>query len=72
MNGTNYTMGTDYEIVSYSNNTNKGTATAVLKGIGSYSGTKTFKFKIRAKQMQIDGKTKWDDILNMIKGFINV
>ena len=43
--------GYDYEIVSYSNNTNKGTATAVIKGIGKYSGTKTIKFKITAKKM---------------------
>ncbi|MBD5521963.1 MAG: hypothetical protein HDR03_12225 [Lachnospiraceae bacterium] len=42
----------DYEIVSYSNNINKGTATAVIKGIGDYSGTKTIKFKIAAKEMK--------------------
>lgn len=71
LNGADLKMGTDYKIVSYSNNTNKGTATAVIKGIGSYSGTKTFKFKISAKQMQIDGKANWDDILNLIKGFIS-
>ena len=40
------TMNTDYEIVSYTNNVNKGTATAVVKGIGEFSGTKTIKFKI--------------------------
>ena len=38
-----------YEIVEYSNNTNKGTATAVIRGINGYSGTKTVKFKIVAK-----------------------
>ena len=45
------TMGTDYEIVpyAYANNINKGTATAVIRGIGEYSGTKTIKFKITQK-----------------------
>ncbi|MBO4919336.1 MAG: hypothetical protein J5365_04190, partial [Erysipelotrichaceae bacterium] len=36
----------DFEIVSYSNNVNKGTATVVIKGVGNYGGTKTVKFKI--------------------------
>ena len=39
----------DYEIISYSANTNKGTASMVIKGCGSYGGTKTVKFKIVAK-----------------------
>lgn len=39
----------DYEIVSYSNNVNKGTATVVIKGVGNYGGTKTIKFKIKSK-----------------------
>ncbi len=42
----------DYEIISYSNNIYKGTATAVIRGIGKYSGTKTIKFKIAAKEMK--------------------
>ena len=70
LNGITLKMGTDYEIVSYANNTNKGTATAVIKGIGSYSGTRTFKFKISAKQMQIGGVIDWDEISNLIKGII--
>ena len=37
--------GVDYT-VTYSNNTNVGTATAVVKGIGLYKGTRTFTFKI--------------------------
>ncbi len=43
-------LGTDYEIV-YSDNVNKGTALAFIKGIGVYSGTKTIKFKITAKNI---------------------
>lgn len=43
LNGTTLTKGTDYT-VSYSNNTNAGTATVTITGKGSYSGTlkKTF------------------------------
>ncbi len=42
----------DYEIVSYTNNVKKGTATMVIRGIGNYGGTKTVKFKINAKVMR--------------------
>lgn len=40
---------TDYEIVGYSNNVKKGTATVVLRGTGDYGGTKKATFKIGAK-----------------------
>ena len=40
------TYGVDYEVVSYSNNTKKGTATVVFCGIGEYAGEKSVKFKI--------------------------
>jgi len=40
---------TDYEIVSYSNNVKKGTATVVVKGVGNYGGTREIKFKIKSK-----------------------
>ena len=36
----------DFEIVSYSNNVNKGTAKVTLQGVGNYGGTKTVNFKI--------------------------
>ena len=42
---------TDYEIVSYTANRNKGTAEVALRGLGDYGGTKTVKFKINAKSM---------------------
>ncbi len=43
-------LSTDnYEIVSYNNNINKGTATVVLRGKNDCGGTKTAKFKIRQK-----------------------
>ena len=61
-----------YEIVSYSNNINKGTATAVIKGINGYSGTKTVKFKIVGKSMAIGEKDiSWDDITSQFKSFMN-
>ena len=47
--GTELTTG-DYEIVGYSNNVNKGTATLTIKGKGNYGGTKTVKFTIQTKK----------------------
>ena len=43
--------GTDFEIVGYKNNVKKGTMTVTVQGIGTYSGTKTFKVKIKAKSL---------------------
>ncbi|MBD5451345.1 MAG: hypothetical protein HDR25_01760 [Lachnospiraceae bacterium] len=62
VNGENVPLvaGTHYKIESYSNNINKGTATAVIKGIGDYSGTKTVKFKITQKTMQVNYVTPWE------------
>ncbi len=42
--------GTDYT-VSYKNNIEVGTATGTITGIGDYTDTKTFKFKIVAKKI---------------------
>ena len=40
----------DYKIVSYSkNNTNVGTASVTVQGMGEYGGSKTITFKIKAK-----------------------
>ena len=44
------TSGTDYTL-SYSNNTNVGTATITITGIGDYAGTKTLNFRINAKSV---------------------
>lgn len=51
---TDFKLGKDYEIVagSYQNNTNKGTASVTIKGIGDYGGTKTVKFKIVSKSFE--------------------
>lgn len=47
------TFGTDYEIVenSYANNVKKGTASVTIVGKGNYGGTKTVKFKIKARKL---------------------
>ncbi|MBO4680185.1 MAG: InlB B-repeat-containing protein [Lachnospiraceae bacterium] len=39
----------DYEIVSYSNNINKGTAKVTIKGVGNYGGEKTVNFTIAVR-----------------------
>ena len=39
----------DYDIISYSNNVKKGTATMIIRGKGNYGGTKTVKFTIKSK-----------------------
>ncbi|MBQ6478071.1 MAG: S8 family serine peptidase [Erysipelotrichaceae bacterium] len=39
----------DYQIISYENNVNKGTAKLTIKGVGNYGGTKTVSFKIVQK-----------------------
>lgn len=45
------TQGTDYT-VSYANNTNAGTATITVTGIGKYSGTQTANFIIEGKNIE--------------------
>ena len=52
--GQNTLTADDYEIVQYTNNLKKGTATVILRGKGLYGGTKKFTFKIKAYTM------KWD------------
>lgn len=42
----------DFEIISYSRNTACGTAKAVIRGIGSYGGSRTVKFKIVKQKLQ--------------------
>ena len=51
MNGRVLNRGTDYT-VTYSNNTNVGTATMTVTGIGSFSGTKTINYVIEAKNIE--------------------
>ncbi len=53
MGSSTLTEGTDYTI-SYINNLNKGTAKAVITGLGRYGLTKTVTFKITAKNIKDD------------------
>ena len=64
-------MGRDYVVAAYSNNINKGTATAIIKGIGDYSGTKTVKFKITQKSMIVGGTSPWDNVSKALQNFVN-
>ena len=45
VNGTTLVMGTDYT-VTYANNTNVGTASITIQGMGNYLGTKYLSFQI--------------------------
>ncbi|GEM_PF-4575120 len=42
----------DYDILSYTKNTEKGTATVTIAGKGNYGGTKTVKFKIASQRVR--------------------
>ena len=44
-------LGKDFNIVAYKNNIKKGTMTVTVQGDGEYSGTKTFKVKIKARPL---------------------
>ena len=51
------TKDTDYT-VSYEKNVNAGTATAIIKGKGKYTGTKRFSFKIDKYNAGIDSENR--------------
>ncbi|MCR5590382.1 MAG: hypothetical protein K6F73_02510 [Lachnospiraceae bacterium] len=61
----NLTEGADFEIVkdSYEKNTNKGTASVIVKGIGEYGGTKKVTFNIKTKNV-----SWWKSLLNNLLG----
>lgn len=42
---------TEYEIVGYSRNINRGTAKVTIHGLGNYGGTKTVSFKIKSRKL---------------------
>ncbi|MGN0524266.1 MAG: transglutaminase domain-containing protein [Eubacterium sp.] len=42
----NFTRGVDYEIVSYSNNVNVGTAYVTIRGIGNCTGTAKMQYRV--------------------------
>ena len=53
---TTLTSGTDYT-VSYSSNTNVGTATVIVTGMGNYTGTKTASFTINKAALTITAES---------------
>jgi len=59
----------DYTIVGYNNNTQKGTATVIIKGINNYCGTKTIKFKITEKKVE-DNLWKPETVVDAIKDLV--
>lgn len=52
LNGKTLVKGTDYEM-TYSDNTDQGTAAATVSGIGNYSGSRIVKFEIAAYAVSI-------------------
>lgn len=50
LNGKTLTLNSEYN-VAYSSNTNAGTATVTVNGIGNYTGSKSVTFKITAKSI---------------------
>lgn len=48
---TNLILGEDFEVVEYINNTKKGTATVVFRGINNYSGIKKVTFSIGTRSI---------------------
>lgn len=55
----------DYEIIGYSKNVAKGTATITIRGIGNYGGISTGKFTIVQKEMAIDDRNWLKRILGL-------
>ena len=56
--------GTDYRVVGFSNNINKGKAKMIIQGIGKYSGTKVVTYNI--KERKVDNW--WTNFINSIFG----
>lgn len=58
--------GTDYEVVSYENNINFGTATVTVKGKGDYEGTATGSFEIVDAEVSVFAGSDRYDTASMI------
>ena len=64
MGKTTLTLGTDFKVYSYSNNTARGTATVVFEGIGEYSGYKSVTYKIGQRTF----KDHWKELVSFFAG----
>ena len=68
--GKTLTLGTDYT-VSYSNNTNAGTATMTLTGRGNFTGTKSITFKIvKSDGKKLSGDVNGDGVVDLKDGLM--
>lgn len=69
LDGKTLEKGTDFS-VSYKNNVKAGTATVVVKGMGSYKGSKKVAFKIlkAANKLKLKKKTKTVKVNKLAKG----
>lgn len=54
------TEGVDYTL-QYVNNVNTGTATVIIRGMGSYGGEKKVTFKIVSREL-----TWWEELLSSV------
>ena len=76
VNGKKLKKGTDYK-VSYKDNTEIGTATIIIKGKGTYVGTKILNFKIKPKGTNLSKLTggkkkitvKWNKQTKQVGGY---
>lgn len=53
----------DFEIVSYSDNVDRGRAKVTIRGLGDYGGTKTVRFTIKSKLLEW-----WEGVLEKLFG----
>ena len=61
------TLGTDFKVYAYSNNTARGTATVVFEGIGEYSGYKSVTYKIGQRSF----KEAWTGVVSFFARLLN-
>ncbi len=67
MGKTPLTLGEDFAVYEYSNNVNKGTATVIFQGIGSYSGYKKVTYKIGQRSI----KEYWGGVVSFLSRLMN-
>lgn len=60
--------GEEYDIISYSKNDKKGSATLIVEGKGQYGGTKKVTFKIKARGIQTNLAEALEKIMSALMG----
>ena len=61
------TLGTDFKVYSYTNNTARGTATVVFEGMGEYNGYKSVTYKIGQRSI----KDYWSGVVSFFSRLMN-